>query len=160
MAERPLECSECKKKTSILYTEVVGNSCNSYEMCSDCPYLERHVYGSKAGDLTKGKENTMGVCCGSCGTTLDEVRMGNPLGCEECYAIFSDVLYSEVFADLSNNAVHCGREPGEGLQTNPALKLYALNEALKETLSREAYEEAARIRDEIKALKEDDQGDS
>ncbi|MBB64423.1 MAG: hypothetical protein CMO81_05110 [Waddliaceae bacterium] len=49
--------------------------------------------------------------------------------------------------------VHVGRAPGQSAEMSPTLRLVALNEALKETLSREDYEQAAWLRDQIKELK-------
>jgi protein arginine kinase activator len=45
------------------------------------------------------------------------------------------------------------------LAINPSSRLLALNEALKETLSREDYEQAAWLRDQIKALTESEAKD-
>ncbi len=51
-----------------------------------------------------------------------------------------------------------GRAPGEKIEISPSLKLIALNEALSETLSREDYEQAAWLRDQIKKLTESPNG--
>ena len=50
-----------------------------------------------------------------------------------------------------------GRTPGQAVAINPSLKLLALHQALNETLSREDYEQAAWLRDQIKALTEGDE---
>lgn len=106
------------------------------------------------------------MCCGSCGTTLEEVKRGHRLGCMECYDVFGDLLLSEMLAanKLSPRVsaakksvpIHIGRAPGESLAINPSSRLLALNEALRETLSREDYEQAAWLRDQIKALTENE----
>ena len=49
-------------------------------------------------------------------------------------------------------ALHTGRTPGETAKVSPAMRLVSLNEALNETLSREDYEQAAWLRDQIKKL--------
>ena len=102
--------------------------------------------------------------CGNCGTTLEEVRRGHRLGCSECYTVFEDILLIEIQAAnrlpprISPNKkslpIHIGRAPGESLAINLSSRLLALNEALNETLSREDYEQAAWLRDQIKALTE------
>lgn len=159
MSERPLECSECKKPIAVQYSDVAGSQLNRSHMCADCPCFHRNYLedsGRQRADLSDG---ATGICCGNCRTTLTAIRTGHPLGCSECYAVFADILCSEVFAALPTMAMHCGRSSKESGDISPSLRLFALNEALKETLEREAYEEAARIRDQIKALTEKEHGD-
>lgn len=159
MSERPLECSECKKQIAVHYSEVAGFQVTRTQMCADCPcfnHISAEANGHHRPDLAEG---TTGICCGNCRTTLTAIRTGHPLGCSECYAVFADILCSEIFAHLPITAVHCGRSSKEGGDISPSLRLFALNEALKETLEREAYEEAARIRDQIKALTENGNGE-
>jgi protein arginine kinase activator len=48
--------------------------------------------------------------------------------------------------------IHIGRGPGQMQEISESMRLLALNEALTETLQREDYEQAALLRDQIKAL--------
>lgn len=169
MDDRPLECSQCKKPIEVQYTEIVGNEVSKSCMCGDCPVLDRNLHGRKIQNPCEGgKESKAGLCCGNCGTTLESVRMGNSLGCPECYEVFGDVLAHEILPKLkgldeaqgASAMIYVGRSPGEATEISPSVRLIALNEALKETLSNEDYEQAAWLRDQIKALeKEDEQGD-
>jgi len=165
LPERPLECSECKKPISVCYTEIIGNAITRTSMCADCPELHRRLHRTPA--RLKGyaiEENTTGLACGNCGTTLESLRVGIPVGCSECYTVFGDVLIGEMLAAekvpprLSTTRksipIHIGRAPGESQAINPSLRLLALNEALTETLKKEDYEQAAWLRDQIKALTE------
>jgi protein arginine kinase activator len=164
LPDRPLECSECKKPISVDYTEIIGSAITRVCMCSDCPELQRRLRGSQGVHLVTGlsEGNTTGLACGNCGTTLEALRVGNPLGCSECYEVFDDVLIGEMLASekipvritttKKSIPIHIGRAPGEALEMNPSLRLLALNEALNETLKREDYEQAAWLRDQIKAL--------
>lgn len=166
--DRPLECSECKKPIAVRYTEIVGNSVIHTSMCADCPELQRRLHGTNPRDLVANQTGSpAGLECGNCGTTLEEIRRGHRLGCSECYTVFEDVLLIEMQSSGSLSPrisaakktmlpVHIGRSPGERLAINPSSRLLALNEALKETLSREDYEQAAWLRDQIKALTENE----
>jgi protein arginine kinase activator len=165
--DRPLECGECKKPIAVRYTEIVGETITHTSMCADCPELQRRLYGTSPQDYVASQVGVnAGLACGSCGTTLEEVRRGHRLGCTECYTVFGDVLIVELTASdrlsprLANakksSPLHMGRSPGESLAINPSSRLLALNEALKETLSREDYEQAAWLRDQIKALTENE----
>jgi protein arginine kinase activator len=163
--ERPLECGECKKPIRIIYTEIVGDSITHTSMCTDCPELQRRLFGTDPKDLVMNlAPSGTGLVCGSCGTTLEEVRRGHSLGCSECYNVFGDILLMELQSAkrlsprLATNkkTVHIGRAPGEILSINPSSRLNALNDALIDTLSREDYEQAAWLRDQIKALTEEE----
>lgn len=170
LPERPLECGECKKPLAVCYTEIVKGSITRTCMCSDCPELQRRLYGHAAkpsGHLTH--ETPASLACGNCGTTLESLRVGLPVGCSECYNVFDDLLLSELLSAEKIPAritttkksipIHIGRAPGESQQLNPTLRLLALNEALNETLKKEDYEQAAWLRDQIKALTKESEGE-
>jgi protein arginine kinase activator len=161
--ERPLECTECKKKIAVHYTEIVNQTITRTCMCEDCPALHRRLRGISSNVERKADEVIADLVCGQCGTTLEMVRTGHPLGCGSCYEVFGDVVLSELVSAhklpsmrtaYSGRPLHVGRVPGESQQINPSLRLLALNEALSDTLLREDYEQAAWLRDQIKALTE------
>lgn len=161
--DRPLECSECKKSIAVRYTEITKDSIVNTSMCSDCPELHRRLYGTgPAQKESTQREGNAGLCCGNCGTALEEVKRGHSLGCMECYDVFGDLLLMEMQSSnrlpsrtlplKKSTPLYIGRSPGETLTISPSSRLLALSEALKETLSREDYEQAAWLRDQIKAL--------
>jgi protein arginine kinase activator len=163
MVERPVECSHCKKPVKVLYKEIVGDSVIITEMCAECPVLQHKLQGS----VDEKKESEAGLCCGHCGTSLESVKMGNPLGCSECYNLFSDLILSELLSadripsrlkqtvlTKKTQPIHIGKAPGKQVVFNPSSQLISLNEALNEALKRENYEQAAWLRDQIKSLTE------
>lgn len=159
--ERPIECSECKRSIAVHYTEIVGKEISHVYMCNECPILRHRLHGmphiERFGQHTNGET---GLACGNCGTTLDAVRLGTPLGCNVCYEVFDAIILPEMQAAhkvpsrLVNGkkSVHRGRSPGEIQEISPSLRLLALNEALNEMLKTEDYEQAALLRDQIIAL--------
>jgi protein arginine kinase activator len=164
--ERPLECSECKRPVKVHYTEIIGDQCTKTGMCEVCPQLQKRLKGTSY--LPHIEMAKTGLSCGECGTSLDSVRMGNPLGCPMCYSIFSEILLQDMIASKTisgaigkkrkNGLIHIGRAPGEIQEISPTLQLIALNEALTETLAREDYEQAAWLRDQIKAITDEEGG--
>ncbi len=77
LPDRPLECSDCKKPIANEYTEIIGPNVLRSCMCSDCPVLERRLFGLRAnvsGDYRS--EGGTGLVCGNCGTTLEALRVG------------------------------------------------------------------------------------
>lgn len=163
LPDRPLECSECKKPIAVQYTEIANGNIIRTCMCADCPVLRNKLHGVPHIETTSGKrEGSMSLACGNCGTALDAIRVGTPLGCDVCYEVFDDVLLPEMLAAnkipprIANNKkstpIHIGRSAGEIQEISPSLRLLALNEALNEMLKSEDYEQAAWLRDQIKAL--------
>lgn len=163
--DRPLECGECKRPIAVRYTEIVGGTITHTIMCSECPELQRRLYGLSPMEQIVSQTGITALECGNCGTTLDEVKRGHKLGCMECYEVFGDLIIQELqgidrlpsrvlTSSKKSSPLHIGRGPGESLAVNPSSKLLALNEALRETLNREDYEQAAWLRDQIKALTE------
>jgi protein arginine kinase activator len=164
--DRPIECCDCKKPITTRYSEIVGNAVNSNSMCSDCPVLERRLFGLRSADTPEQiTEGPTGLACGNCGTTLDALRVGAPLGCSTCYEVFEEMIIAELFnidkvpawlgTAKKSQSLHIGRGQGQTQEMSSSMRLLALNEALNETLKREDYEQAALLRDQIKALTDD-----
>lgn len=170
--DRPLECSECQRSIDVIYTEIVGKQISRTGMCQDCPALTRRLKGYESSESGETSEATTGLCCGACGTNLEAIRTGHPLGCSHCYEVFGDVLVMELLSAQRKGSgektggsgrsmpLHIGRSPGEKAEINPSVRLIALNEALHDTLRKEDYEQAAWLRDQIKAITEDEDGAS
>lgn len=162
LPDRPLECTECRRPIAVKYTEIVGDQITHTSMCSECPVLKRRLYGAPHVEVSGQPEIGAGLACGNCGTTLDSIRVGALLGCEVCFEVFDDILVPEIVsagkissrvaANKKNIPLHMGRTPGKVQEINPSLRLLALNEALNEMLKSEDYEQAAWLRDQIKAL--------
>lgn len=162
--DRPLECTECKRPIHVIYTEIVGKNITQTSMCAECPELQRRLHGIAPSSAEGLAEGGTSLACGQCGTTLESIRVGHPLGCPNCYEVFGDIILSELInsekipARIATNRkaapLHIGRSPGETREINPSLRLLALNEALSEMLKREDYEQAALLRDQIKDLTE------
>jgi protein arginine kinase activator len=166
MPERPIECSHCKKPIKVIYKEIVGKSTIVTEMCVDCPVFQQKLHGITPSTPSEGwTQGEKGLCCGNCRTSLESIKMGNPLGCSECYSIFTDVLISELLASnkisprikktiatKKSEALHKGKSPNKGAEVSPSSSLIALNEALNDALKKENYEQAAWLRDKIKEI--------
>jgi protein arginine kinase activator len=161
--ERPIECSECKRAVAVRYTEIVGNDLTEVYMCSECPILRHRLHGTPHLEKVGGQEvRETELACGNCGTSLEAIRLGNPLGCSVCYEVFDDIILPELAAahkipqrlasTRKLSSAHVGRSLGEVHEISPSLRLLALNEALNEMLKSEDYEQAAWLRDQIKAL--------
>ena len=161
MSDKPIECSECKKKASVHYTEIIGNSVTRFSVCPECPILRKRLHENLQPSDNVNVKSEKDLCCNSCGTTLENIHMGHQLGCAQCYDVFPNVLFIDAGHKLGplqlnvpNNSkqLHIGRVPGKKIKSKTSVKLLALNEALNETLLKEDYEQAAWLRDQIKIV--------
>ena len=90
--------------------------------------------------------------CARCGMTYDEFKTDGKLGCEECYQSFSKEVDS-LLKSIQGSTRHEGKYPrrlGAGLKHKR--KANELRVKLKIAIGEENYEEAARLRDEIRSL--------
>lgn len=167
MADRPLECSHCKKQVNILYKEIIGQTVICTEMCAECPFLEKKLHGQLPLNESSYPKPSSNLCCERCRTSLEAVKMGHPLGCSDCFTVFSEVLVHELaathqipahlqkmVASTKTPSFHLGHTPSQCVVLPPSHRLTTLNEALNEALKIENYEQAAWLRDQIKALTE------
>ncbi|NGX45749.1 MAG: Protein-arginine kinase activator protein [Chlamydiae bacterium] len=168
MADRPVECGQCKKSVAVQYGEMVGHAITETDMCSECPVLLKKLHGSQPENApTENSVAGAGLCCSSCRTTFEAVKMGNPVGCFECYNVFGDLLIGELMAQNKipvrlrkginlrrGQPIHIGKTPDKPLNIPSSNRLTALNEALNEALKTENYEEAAMLRDQINQIME------
>ncbi len=94
-----------------------------------------------------------GATCPDCGMTLAEFRQRGRLGCAKDYELFGPHL-SELIERVHGSVHHVGRRPG--IDEAAMARLQRLNDlqaALENAIRDEAYESAARIRDELKSLR-------
>jgi protein arginine kinase activator len=169
MAERPVECSHCKKPIKVIYKEIVGGAMIVTEMCADCPSLQQRLHGASPQEKAPAKmgEKSPPLFCETCHTSLESVQTGNPLGCSQCYNVFSDILVNNLlaanqlppqlqksFSSKKGMQIHIGKVPNKPYATTSSAELTSLNEALNDAVRRENYEQAAWLRDQIKALLE------
>ena len=167
MVDRPVECTgHCKRPIKIVYKEIADGTMHVSEMCFECPVYEQKLHGEMRPTQALGSnEGGAGLYCNNCHTSLESVLTGNPLGCAECYAVFADVLLSTLLSEealpthLARNIsakksqpLHMGKSPHASLTPPASGRLTTLNEALNEALKKENYEQAAWLRDQIKAL--------
>ncbi|MCY2960404.1 MAG: UvrB/UvrC motif-containing protein [Planctomycetota bacterium] len=104
-----------------------------------------------------------GPTCAGCGLQLEEFRRKGRLGCPQCYDAFAAHL-GEVFERVHGARQHVGRLPGTDAAIPPAppdalalereQRLVDLRQKLEIAIREEAYENAARLRDELKQLEE------
>ena len=101
------------------------------------------------------------IKCESCGSTFEDIINTGRYGCANCYDVFEDRM-DPILKKLQGANRHNGRlgkisdnnvkfEKKEEMAANKVdNKLEKLQEELKQAIKEERYEDAAKIRDEIK----------
>jgi len=93
-----------------------------------------------------------GQVCPACGMTLQELRARGRIGCARDYEVFADEIL-EILERVHGATEHVGRIPGMDPGELDRLRAITnLRRDLDAAIQKEAYESAARIRDELAAL--------
>ena len=93
-----------------------------------------------------------GCTCEQCGMTYQEFQKCGMLGCANCYQAFKTPL-TALLQRVHGNTQHAGRVPG-GVRSGVSIRMNIdrLKQKLQRAIADEEYEQAARLRDAIRAL--------
>ena len=96
----------------------------------------------------------VGEACPGCGFTKSKFQQTGRLGCSQCYLTFSDEILSRL-GPMHRGLRHFGKHP-EGFEGDAFSErlLQECKARLEDAVTAENYEEAARIRDEIRQMEE------
>ena len=90
--------------------------------------------------------------CEQCGMTYAEFQKCGMLGCASCYQAFKAPL-TALLQRVHGNTQHAGRVPGGAHNgTSIRMNIDRLKQKLQKAVEDEEYEQAARLRDAIRAL--------
>ncbi len=169
-------CDICgKKEAKIYYTEIINGKKKEQHLCSDCagknsPFLNFPQGEGKdfsLGGMLFGLIDSMGkqqneeeipiTKCKSCGLSYEEFLKQGKFGCADCYSSFGKVLNKNL-RSIHGADTHTGKKPkGYESEMNRIIKELPEQEKLaiqlQQAIEQEEYEEAARIRDRIRELK-------
>lgn len=156
------KCQKCNNPATLHITEILGEGqFEELHMCEQCAnkylYEPKHKAMGKPGEIggSGGDEGLFNQTeCPSCGLKFVEFRNSGRLGCPHDYQAFREELLP-LLENIHGETKHCGKSPRRGAQTKEAeAELTTLRHRLKHAVTREDYEEAARIRDHIRRLEE------
>lgn len=155
-----MKCQKCTNAATLHITEVLADA--QYEelhLCEQCAskYLyepqQKGLMGKVAPEpIDEGLFNQQE--CPSCGIKFVEFRNTGRLGCPHDYTTFRDDL-TPLLENIHGDTRHVGKTPRRSPQAREQeSELIQLRHRLKQAVSKEEYEEAARIRDRIRQLDE------
>jgi len=158
-----MKCQKCTKAATLHITEVLAeDQWEELHLCEECAhkYLDEpqaKVQGSKGSIPAPAEEEEVGGLhkeCTECGIKFAEFRNSGRLGCSHDYNAFREELLP-LLENIHGETRHVGKAPRRSPQAKQTQsELAQLRKQLLQAVSREAYEEAARLRDRIRQLEE------
>lgn len=159
-------CQECKKNPATVHmTKIINNNKTEIHLCETCaskkedfnwftPFSINDLLTSFLDPikLSMAKEQPAPIKCENCGMDYNQFKKTGRLGCANCYKAFQKELYP-VIKRIQGGSHHTGKVPQKQearIKTNREIE--DLKYKLDESVKKEAFEEAATLRDRIREL--------
>lgn len=162
-------CQNCGKHEATTHIKrIVNGAATEAHLCADCARSLGYQnafsdFGFGFSDMLSSFFEPVGIGalsnsvlrCEKCGCSFNDIVKSGKIGCADCYETFYDKLMPSI------ERIH-GRTRHEGKIANgsPVQKknsrLEELKEQLQSAVDLQDYETAAKLRDEIKALEQED----
>jgi len=160
-----MQCDYCGEPDATVHvTQLSEGEVKNLHLCSACAAkngidVEEPVSLAdllmKAAQAAGAEEPGAGEAdksCPSCHMRFGDFRKTSRLGCPACYEAFAGELEA-ILAGLHKSQVHIGKAPASvrAVRDRESLEKQ-LADRLKEAIAAERFEEAARVRDELRRL--------
>jgi protein arginine kinase activator len=151
-----LKCQVCDKPATVHLTQIVNNKIHKVDLCEACAQAKgvTDPSGFSLADLlvnavTGAEAGGEQLNCGQCGFTQAHFKKIGRLGCPVCWTSLRDQL-EPILGTMHRGLRHVGKSPERSLARRQVVhRLNQLRDELKQAISNERYEDAARFRDEI-----------
>jgi protein arginine kinase activator len=152
-------CDECGAENATVHlTYISGDTTTVSYLCAECARkkgISVSLIDEKKADETGMPDNNPDdqSICPSCGTKFVDFREKGLLGCSECYMHFEKEIDS-ILGKTNDTLIHRGKQYAvPGLPPcGKDVDLDRLRNELLKAISREEFELAASIRDEIRSI--------
>ena len=169
-------CQNCGKKEATTHIKrVVNGETSESHLCAECASSMGYTdvfggWGMSLGDLLGGflgdsaqsaGQFPSALRCRKCGSSWQDIVREGKVGCAECYRTFYDRLVPTL-QRIHGRIRHTGKTPAH-LAENTAEpekseaqlreeKITALRARMQQAVEAQDFEQAAKLRDEIRAL--------
>jgi len=169
-------CEKCKTKPANVHIEKsVNGKKTSVNLCQECsgnigtvasldalfggqlaPKISPFVSMTSSVTPAKaGRQQTMQhnyEPCATCGMSYPVFKSTGRFGCENCYRAFNEE-FQAIIKRVQASSKHEGKQPKKlGQDMMQKQDIVGLRELMSEAIQNENFEEAARLRDEIRKL--------
>lgn len=168
-------CDICKnKKANVHLTEIINDEVTELHLCDECAKtksteMQQHF---SIADLLSGlvdlpvdrsaRKQHVRIKCQNCGMNYSDFKKLGRFGCSQCYETFKRALYP-LFKSIHGSTRHAGKQPKKAplkrtrmqqaqVKEKPSLtNIEELKRRLVKVVENEEFEEAAVLRDRIRA---------
>lgn len=137
-------------------TTVIGGESTSRHLCREC--VKKYQTGDLQSVLAAvmsamaEKKQSPEITCPRCGETYAEFQKTGMLGCAECYGAFRKEL-TPLITRVQGRAQHAGRRPPVNPEEQERQsQMEELRKQMEAAVAEENFEEAARLRDQLRAM--------
>ena len=160
-------CDSCRERDAVVHlTQVVEGAVTQVHLCETCAAdkgVETTVAAPKTPltSLLQTVQQQMTTSatdqarCSFCQASYKDFRASGRLGCARCYSTFEAQL-RDLLQRVHGATRHLGRQYGSPApeQLQRASTVLELREQLRRAIELEQFEQAARLRDQLKAVAE------
>lgn len=168
------KCSRCSKPSTLHITELRDGTVQELHLCESC--AQQYLSGAdtedvidEVGSITdklaeiasdEDLDELNHLTCPNCGISFREFRSQGRLGCPHDYIAFKSELMP-LLENIHGETQHTGKIPKRAPDdSQQQYRMIKLRQELRTAVEEEAYEDAARLRDEIQTLESGQEFDS
>ena len=162
-------CQNCGKNEATTHIkQIINGDMAESHLCSECAshlgYSDMfsgfglnlsEFFGGFLGDIKTPISAGKSPRCPKCGTSFDEIGRDGRVGCSDCYRTFYDRLLPSI-QRIHGKIKHSGKTafaaPAQPKVETKEEKIEKLKAEMNDAVAKQDFENAAKIRDEIKAL--------
>jgi len=178
-------CQKCgKNQATVYYKQNINGEVSEIALCAECaaksgiagklnnffadPFtLGFNFLGGQSEGRTRRVSPPTQKVCTLCGSSLRDIIEDGKIPCAKCYEVFRDELADSI-ERIHGRVTHKGRCPrshiasagGEVKASASPDKLTTLKARLSDAIKNEDYENAAKLRDEIRSIENKNSGDT
>lgn len=160
-------CQHCQQQEAImkLFINENGQTREVY-LCESCakktqevsfvfnPAIVPEFLQALFGFNSPAKDQPIEITCPKCGISFSRITQAGKLGCSTCYETFETQL-EPLLRRVHGGGQHVGKIPARrGAALRSRVEQRKLKEKLQGLIQKEAFEEAALVRDQIRELEQ------
>lgn len=160
------QCDKCDSPATVHEVEIIKGEKIEKHLCEDHAREEGIVKAPSQAPIHElltnfvkahsGVEGQSDLVCENCEMTFSQFREHSLLGCPNCYTAFEALLSQLLERAHAGGTHHVGKVPRRfGIGTRNQEQLLRMRRRLTDAVAAEDFELAAKMRDEIKQIEEE-----
>ena len=172
-------CQNCSKAQATTHIKrIINGETTEQHLCAACAKKLGYdgffddfslsipnIFAGFFGDALPSLASKQTERCSTCGSSFEEIVRTGMVGCADCYKTFYDRLLPSI-QRIHGRAKHAGKTPPQTVLTQPKDdaqtqaptkedRIAALEQQMQQAVESQNFEQAAVLRDNIKALREE-----